>query len=47
MRGQGKPEAIEDFGRCPLTELVEWIKDVEYDCQVGVNLEVHEMETQF
>jgi hypothetical protein len=31
-RSQDEPEAMEDLGLCPVSELIGWMRDVEYDC---------------
>jgi hypothetical protein len=46
-RGLRKPEAMKDFGLCPVEDHIEWLADIEYDCQVGISLGVHDMEMQF
>jgi hypothetical protein len=38
---------MEDFGLCPVADLVEWLMDVEYDCQFGFSLDVHDIEIQY
>jgi hypothetical protein len=38
---------MEDFGLCPVSALVGWLRRVEYDCLCGIALEVHDMEIQF
>jgi hypothetical protein len=47
MIGLGEPEAMEDFGPCPAPVLIDWLMNVEYDCHIGISLEVHDMEVQF
>jgi hypothetical protein len=47
MRGLAELEEMGDFGLFPVGALVEWLMDVEYECQFGTSLEVHEMEIQF
>jgi hypothetical protein len=44
MRWQRKSETAEEFGGLSVPSLFQWLMDGEYDCHIGISLEVHDME---
>jgi hypothetical protein len=47
MRGQSEPEKIDEFVPYPASALIQWLLEVEYDCDIGISREVHDMEIHY